>query len=551
MKLWTKIAVGASIVLVLAAVAIFALQVGMPDAPDAADLSLPHLPVADSAAPADSEHEMVPAAGLVSESVDKPVGVQQPLPAPSGKFARDEIISGEFVLSFDADSDRRAFEIYARAHGIRVLDHLAFGNMLRVRVPNAKTLKAMLKKAPVTVDWAPNVMVRVPENQPKPLEPDGSYVAFGSRVLSWMGVQDSSGWGKGVTVAVLDSGIDADALSSAAVDSLNLTDDAVSGGSHGTAVASIVLGGSDDFAGIAPDAKLLSIKVISDQGSGDAFTLAKGIVEAVDRGAKIINMSVASRSDSFAVREAVEYAAQHGVLMVSSVGNDAVEGVRYPAAYPEVMGVAAVDYNRKHAYFSNRGDEVDIAAPGIGVAASARNGETELFSGTSAAAPIVAGAAAAVWSDDPELSAADVRELLLKYSDDAGAPGDDPDYGAGTIDLGRIKERDQAQIYDMVAIAPHVVQNDAVLHLDVAAQNRGTEVFDAVEFLVVFGMDEQHLQFYNIAPGDTVYKSFEFALQNFDGVDFRFYVQPIGVSDVSPGNNGMHMHISPEIPSDN
>jgi len=464
----------------------------------------------------------------------------------------EDAIPGEYVFRFYDERDRALFEKLARGLGVRVMGSMAVGHAVRIRVDDPRLLRALLKQSPTPIDWMPNTYVRFPEREDNaPLAPVGGYRAFGSGALAWLGVADNAGWGSGVTVAILDNGVAAAAsLRGVNITHLDLVNEPGHVAAHGTAVASLIAGRDGSVRGVSPDVDLLSIKVMSDAGSGNAFTLAQGIIEAVDRGANVINLSLGASSDSRVLREAVDYAVERGVLLVAAPGNDAVRGVFYPARYEAVIAVPGVDANGEWLYFSNRGAENDIAAPGAGVSASQPEGDPILFSGTSAAVPFVAGAVAALLSQDPSLSASEVVALLAGYSDDAGAPGADEAYGAGVLDVGRLMNRNTPGIYDMVAMVPYT-RDDASgegLDMDVSAQNRGTEVLAKVVMDVTWEGQSQTFTFYDVRVGDTVSQRFSFRHDALpaEGLDFRFAVSPVGVSDATPRNNSLRSRIGAE-----
>ena len=115
---------------------------------------------------------------------------------------------------------------------------------------------------------------------------------------------------------------------------------------------------------------------------GDSFTLAEGIVAAVDQGAKVLSLSLGSGGEGIVLRKAVDYALKKGAVIVASAGNDALSQVTYPAAYSDVIGVSAVDAAGKLADFSNIGEGVNLAAPGIGLHSAWLDDGEVSFSGT-------------------------------------------------------------------------------------------------------------------------------------------------------------------------
>ena len=129
--------------------------------------------------------------------------------------------------------------------------------------------------------------------------------------ITWLGVSDErQDWGRGVKVAVLDSGVDRthSNLAGVAMEEIDLVGSGDSSKGHGTAVASIIAGNEGGQLGLAPAVSLLSIRVLNSAGEGDSFTVAEGIVQAVDRGAKVINLSLGGTGESKVLKNAVDYA---------------------------------------------------------------------------------------------------------------------------------------------------------------------------------------------------------------------------------------------------
>lgn len=259
--------------------------------------------------------------------------------------------------------------------------------------------------------------------------------------------------GAGVTVAVVDSGVDADhpqlrkntlaGRDFFLVGDLRGNFDCVS---HGTAAASIIAASGASgvgFRGIAPGARILPVRItdreLNESGEPTPINpdaVARGIRYAADQGAKVINLSLSGYGDFREIRDAVRYAQRKDALLVAAVGNRQDSGSRpsFPAAYEGVLGVGAIDNSGARAQGSQVGDYVDLVAPGDGVLAATRAGGHDYWTGTSFAAPFVAGAAALVRSAWPKLDAQQVADRLLATAAPArGGPGSD-EYGAGVVD---------------------------------------------------------------------------------------------------------------------
>ncbi len=209
---------------------------------------------------------------------------------------------------------------------------------------------------------------------------------------------------------------------------------------HGTHVAGIVAAAANNgvgITGIAPGARVMPVKVLDQYGTGWYSDIAAGIVYAADNGARVINLSLGGTPDSQTLREAVDYARSRGALVVAATGNSG-GAVLYPAAYDPVLAVAATDANDQRASFSNFGPQVDLAAPGVDIY-STWPWVTGYFtkSGTSMAAPHVSGAAALIWSYQPNLPATAVANALERTAVDLGETGWDAYTGWGRLDLYR------------------------------------------------------------------------------------------------------------------
>lgn len=255
--------------------------------------------------------------------------------------------------------------------------------------------------------------------------------------------------GSEIIIAILDTGVspthpDLVGRVLPGFDFVNNDDDPRDDDGHGTFTAGVAAAAGDNgigIAGICWRCRILPVKVLNRRGRGNDAAIAAGIRFAVDRGARIISMSFGGPDDSRVLREAVTYALERDVLLVAASGNGQTEGnlPNYPAAYPGVLAVSATGPNDTITGFSTTGDFVALAAPGAEVWSTLwrrTTGDTYGFAdGTSAACPHVAGAAALVWTVRPELSARQVAEVLMLGADDRGAPGKDPAYGYGRLNL--------------------------------------------------------------------------------------------------------------------
>jgi len=248
-----------------------------------------------------------------------------------------------------------------------------------------------------------------------------------------------------VLVAVVDSGINYTHPDLAAnyvalgYDWANNDTDPMDDDGHGTSVAGIIAAVTNNGVGIAglAQVKVMAEKVFHD-GSGDASLVAEGIIHATDQGAKIISMSLSMGENNSLLYDAVKYAYDSDVLLVAAAGNQNGTAKRYPAAYDEVIAVSATDRSDYPTDFSNYGDWIELAAPGIGIFTTdnwnyPNYGYYSYFSGTSAACPHVSGLAALLWSEFPDANRDWIRTRLRDTADDLGTSGFDIHYGYGRI----------------------------------------------------------------------------------------------------------------------
>ena len=458
-------------------------------------------------------------------------------------------IAGEYVLSFFDDRDRQGFAALVRERGGEVLGELRLGNMLRIRVRDRAQFDELLRRGPTPLDYGHNLVLSPPVPPGDKRAPEAGYIGFAGGALRWLGFDEvDAEWGRGITVAVLDSGVGPHAaLDESRITRLDLLGEGAGEyNGHGTAVASLIAGQSSEVVGLAPGVSLLSIRVMDTEGKGDTFTLARGIVDAVDRGAQIINLSLGTYGDSPALRQAVEYAVARGVALVAASGNDAVAGVSYPGRYPGVLAVGAVDANGRHLYFSNRGAEVDLAAPGVGVTAAWPGDEVVGFSGTSAAVPIVSGALAMLLSRDHDLDTAAAMALLKAYADDTAAPGDDEAVGAGILNVERVLNRNVSGITDVGVGTPWITGDPATgtATITVYAENRGTETASAIVLEVTLGDTVESVTFRDVPVGETVSHALPITLTD-QSVLLRYGAAAESGEDADPTDNVREILLGP------
>lgn len=272
----------------------------------------------------------------------------------------------------------------------------------------------------------------------------------------------------GLTVAVLDTGVDYTHpdLAGRIIKGPDYVDrdlDPRDEHGHGTHVAGIITAGlnnQEGISGMAPNVKILAIRVLDAKGSGSLFNIAKGIAYAANNGAKVINMSLGSPSGGSTMRTLANYLSRYaearGALIIAAAGN-AGGPIGFPAAASEFMSVGAVNEDKYVASFSNRGEELDIVAPGVEITSTFPTYEVTAnqlglpnnyatLNGTSMATPMVSALAAMIWSQNPYLKPGEVRARIEDTATDLGEIGVDGLYGHGLINPTRALQASAAEV---------------------------------------------------------------------------------------------------------
>jgi hypothetical protein len=245
--------------------------------------------------------------------------------------------------------------------------------------------------------------------------------------------------GTGVTIAILDSGVDATHpdMAGRLVTGWNFNGsnaDTADVYGHGTKVAGSAAAAANNglgVAGIAGQARIMPIRVTDASGNASISALAQGLTYAADNGARVANLSFAAAGYA-SVQSAAQYLKSKGGLAFASVGNTGAAVTTAPTT--ALVVVAATDANDLKASFSTFGDVVTLASPGVGIWTTTKGGGYAAPSGTSFAAPVAAGTAALLMSARPDLSAAQVESLLYSTAQDLGSAGRDPQFGHGRVD---------------------------------------------------------------------------------------------------------------------
>jgi len=461
-------------------------------------------------------------------------------------LTRRDTRAKEAVLAFKDDATYRRFLARAPKSGLTVLGQLDGLRAVRVRYDKFAALEKDLVDN--TADYAAvgaNYTMGIPPPPSKEARADVNLVSFGNRALDFLGATgDRTAWGRGTTIAVLDTGIAPDAtFGDGRLHYLDLGLGTAAGSGaedgHGTAVAALAAGAANDAPGVAPAATLLSIRVTDANGTSDIFTVAQAILAATDAGAKVINISLGSYATNATLDAAIGYASAHGAIIVAAAGNDQAAQLTWPAADPRVISVGAVDAAGQLATFSNSGPQLSLAAPGYGVQTAWLGGQRALLDGTSVSAPLVSGTLAALLAQNPALTPQQAAEVLLKSTSDAGAPGDDPDFGNGILNVGSAMNRNNLNYAD-TAIASHYY-DAANQQMNVVVQNRGSlPVAGMTLNIAVNGTVSSHVV-PMLAPGETSVVKLPVdpaALKASGTLTFSTeLINPLGLNDAVLSNN--------------
>jgi subtilisin len=305
---------------------------------------------------------------------------------------------------------------------------------------NDPNVQAVEDDGPV---WALNQLPRVDqllvEGQPSPL---AETIPAGVAQIKAPAAWDSTR-AKGVKVAVLDTGIDFTHPDLAAnykggISFVPTEATPMDFNSHGTHCAGTIAAAINGVGvvGVAPAAYLYAVKVLSGSGSGQWSWLISGINWCMANGIKVLSMSLGGPVAPAALGTMCQTAWNQGLLLVAAAGNSGpgMGTVGFPAKYPNVIAVSAIDSANVIAPFSSRGPEVELCAPGVNVLSTIPGGGYGNKSGTSMACPHVAGAAALAWGSHRYQTNVVIRRLLAWTSDNLGVPGRDPLFGYGRVD---------------------------------------------------------------------------------------------------------------------
>lgn len=248
--------------------------------------------------------------------------------------------------------------------------------------------------------------------------------------------------GAGITIAILDTGIDLNHpdLVDNIVDGFNVLDnnnDVKDDNGHGTKTAGVVAavaGNKIGSLGIAPKSKIMPIKIAGSDGYALFSAMAEGLMWAADNGARIANLSYSGAAGSLTVQRAASYFRSKGGIVVVSAGNT---GTRTPyPSHQALVVVSATDKSDRMASWSSYGPSVDLCAPGVSIYTTQKGGKYGKVSGTSFSAPIVAGSIALIMSKNPDLNPDKTEAVLYGNVKKLGTESEAEKFGRGRVDIG-------------------------------------------------------------------------------------------------------------------
>ncbi len=438
-------------------------------------------------------------------------------PAPELPWLEDELI-----IRISDNTTMKRVAALMDEHDISIIRQVDKLGMARVKIPAGMSLpeaEKLLKEIGDVEHTERNIRTEMPKEIRElpmlgPGQPMTAVLQDGKELIAIGDAQERASYGNNVRIALLDTGVDGTHpdLVDRVIGGYNFVDDTADvsdQNGHGTACAGILVGtgrGADTVGGIAPQAYLIPIKVMNDAGKGESFAVIEGLVYAVDQGAKVINLSIGTKSTSSALKEAIDYVLSKGAIVVGAAGNDGSTDILKPGAYPEVICVGAVDGTRQYAPFSNYGEEIDIVAPGVAIYTTAPDGRYMQFSGTSSAAPFVSGALAALISENPYMSAEEITTKLLEGADNLGYAGHDEYFGEGMLNLKRSLISKADTVYDGALTALYFSPNELIpgqpTEIHFVLENQGNEPVSGAVFTYMIGDERHEERVDSLKPGE-------------------------------------------------
>lgn len=266
-------------------------------------------------------------------------------------------------------------------------------------------------------------------------------VPWGVEIMGITKYHDKGITGKGVKIAILDSGLNnhSELRTEYIRDGYNSIDpnnQPLDDFGHGTFITGVIAATYNDkgFIGVAPDAEIYPVKVLNKYGVGDIEDVVRGIEWCIENDIDIINMSFAVSKDHSILKNAIQSALNAGIFIVASGKNSSGGIVGYPASYEDVISVTAIDRDLNIADTSPQG-KIDYSAPGVDIVTITHDGKYQYFSGNSIATPFITGLIALLLQSNKEVSNKNIMNVLKPYVKDLGTKGPDDVYGKGMIIL--------------------------------------------------------------------------------------------------------------------
>ena len=369
-------------------------------------------------------------------------------PAAANAATVDQEVTVAPQADTQAATDRILVKFKAGAAGQAVASvHAALGGKDKGKLANGKSAWSLVevpagKAEALKAKYAANPNVEAAEldyvYQATAVPNDPNY----SSQWHHTNVKSAQAWdvvqGSNKTIAIIDTGIDLDHADLAAklvpgasfVDRVTSANDDQGHGTHCAGIAAGIGNNGVGITGMDQTAKLMPVKVLNKRGSGYTSDIIEGVYFAVDNGADVLSMSLGGGGATQAFQDAINYAWSKNRVVVAAAGNEGVSTLSYPAAYNNVVSVAATDANDNKTSWSNYGSSwVDVAAPGNAIYSTYYNGGYTTMSGTSMATPLVAGLMALTWGKNPTATNSAVVNRVLTTADNTAGTGSSFKYG--------------------------------------------------------------------------------------------------------------------------
>ena len=410
-----------------------------------------------------------------------------------------QYVKGEVLLKFHLGVTQAEVDAILKKHKLTAThdDALMRIGYIKAVISDGRDVKEIIKEV------RKEYKLKVPEPNyvqkvltvSDPLYGDQWYIPDTGFDKAWEGTKSTAT----VKVAIVDTGVQADhpdltGKIEKGYDFVNNQASSADDNGHGTFVAGIIAANANSVGvrGLYSYARILPVKVIDANGLGTYEDAAKGIIYAADNGAQVINLSIGGYGYSQMLQDAVDYALEKGCILVAAGGNDGISKPVYPAAYPDVVGVAALDRNGVIWNGSNSGKHIKVSAPGVNIISTGLDSEYSHATGTSAAAPVVSALAAMLVSERADFPSLVIQRLITQSAKDLGEKGWDELFGSGEIDVVAALKQQVKPFHDVAVrhlrVEPMVFEKGKSTHILANIENAGTfkaENFDVVLYEII------------------------------------------------------------------